>query len=349
MFKSVYEFTSETQIPTDLESTLVCKAIFRILRLLDDGEFHSGALLAKQLQCSRAKISKALKHADILGTDLTKLCGRGYRWENPVLWLDANSIFRNPSINSRFFDLKIFDFIDSTNSFLLNDLEKKRSNIDRISVVIAELQTNGRGRLGRSWYSGLGDSLTFSLRWRFEHGMSALSGLSLVIGVAIIRVLKSFSIINVSLKWPNDILFYHHKLAGVLIELRGEILGPSYAVIGIGINFRLSEIIKSSIEQRVIDLFTITGKRIDRNLILGALLSELRNILTDFEKQGFTYFREEWIIYHAYEGKTVYITLPNNSVIEGIVDGVSDDGALCLITNTGRKFYNAGDISVRIK
>lgn len=323
--------------------------IFCILRLLDDGEFHSGVLLARQLQCSRAKISKALKDVDVLGIDLTKLCGRGYRWENPVLWLNANSIFRDFGINSKFFDLKIFDFVDSTNNFLLSDLEKKQSNIDRIPVAIAELQTNGRGRLGRSWYSGLGDSLTFSLRWRFEHGISALSGLSLVIGVAIIRVLKSFSINNVSLKWPNDILFYHQKLAGVLIELRGEIFGPSYAVIGIGINFKLSGIIKSSIEQKVIDLFTITGERMDRNLILGALLSELRNILTDFEKQGFTYFREEWISYHAYEGKAVYLTLPNSAVIEGIVDGVSDDGALCLITNTGRSSYTAGDVSVRLK
>lgn len=323
--------------------------IFCILRLLDDGEFHSGVFLAKQLQCSRAKVSKALKHIDIFGVNLTKLCGRGYRWENPVLWLNENSIFKNSSISSKFFDLKIFDFIDSTNSFLLNSLEKKQPDTERISVVTTELQTNGRGRRGRSWYSGLGDSLTFSLRWRFEHGISALSGLSLVIGVAIIRVLKSFSIDNVTLKWPNDILFYHQKLAGVLIELRGEVFGPSCAVIGIGINFKLSEIIRSSIEREVIDLFTITGERIDRNLILGALLSELRDILTDFEKQGFTYFRKEWISYHAYEGKTVYLTLPNSSVIEGIVDGVSDDGALCLITNTGKSFYNAGDISVRIK
>ena len=323
--------------------------IFSILRLLNDGEFHSGVLLAKQLQCSRAKISKALKHVGILGIDLTKLCGRGYRWENPILWLNANSIFRNFSINSKFFDLEIFDFIDSTNSFLLNNLEKEQKNIDRISVAIAELQTNGRGRLGRTWYSGLGDSLTFSLRWRFEHGISALSGLSLVIGVAIIRVLRSFSINNVSLKWPNDILFYHHKLAGVLIELRGEIFGSSYAVIGIGINFKLSKIIKSSIEQRVTDLFVITGKCIDRNLMLSTLLLELRNILIDFEKQNFTSFKKEWISYHAYEGETVYLTLPNSSVIEGIVDGVSDDGALYLITSTGRNSYNSGDISMRIK
>lgn len=322
---------------------------FSILRLLSNGEFHSGASIAERFQCSRAKISKALKHIDVFGIDLTKRCGRGYRWENPILWLDSDSIFNNPSINSDFFELKIFDCIDSTNSFIIYDLETSETNIDRIPVVVAELQTHGRGRLGRPWHSGLGDSLTFSLRWRFEHGISALSGLSLVIGVAIIRVLRSFSINNVSLKWPNDILFHHHKLAGILIELRGEILGPSYAVIGIGINFKLSKIIKSSIEQRVTDLFTIAGKSIDRNLILGALLSELRNILIDFENRGFTFFKKEWISYHAYEGKAIYLSLPNDSVIEGIVDGVSDDGALYLITNAGRNAYNVGDISIRIK
>ena len=322
---------------------------FSILRLLSDGEFHSSVSIAEQLQCSPEEVYKTLKHIGIYGVDLIRLRGRGYRWKNPVAWLDSDLIFKNSIIDSKIFDLKIFDFIDSTNNFLIRDLDAKQTNSDRIPVVIAELQTNGRGRLGRTWYSGLGDSLTFSLRWRFEQDVAALSGLSLVIGIAIIRVLKSFSINNVSLKWPNDILFHHHKLAGVLIELRGGTAAPSFAVIGIGINFRLSEIIKSSIEQKATDLFTITGKYLDRNLILGALLAELRNILTDFEKEGFTYFKKEWISYHAYEGHTVYLTLPDSSVVEGIVDGVSDDGALNLITSTGRNFYNVGDISLRIK
>ncbi len=270
---------------------------------------------------------------------------------DPIRWLNSNLILENLtfSVNSKFFDLKILDSIDSTNSFLLRDLKRQYGNTDCISVVAAELQTNGRGRLGRTWHSGLGNGLTFSLKWCFNRNVSELSGLSLVIGIAIIRVLGSFSINNVNLKWPNDILFHHHKLAGVLIELRGETLGPSCAVIGIGINFNLSKNIRSAIEQKVTDLFTITGDYIDRNLVLSALLSELRNILISFEKNGFTHFKKEWISYHAFEGKEIYLTLPSNSVIEGIVDGINDDGALLLITATGKNSYDIGDITLRVK
>ncbi len=324
--------------------------IVSILRLLSDRKFHSSISIAEHFQCSRATVSKSLQHVDALGIELTKLRGKGYRWENPVCWLNSDLILEKltASVNSSFFDLKILDSIDSTNNFLLKDLERQQGN-SCVSVVAAELQTNGRGRLGRTWYSGLGDSLTFSLRWRFDRSISELSGLSLVIGIAITRVLNSFFPKSVSLKWPNDILFHHHKLGGVLIELRGETIGSCYAIIGIGINFNLSENIKSAIEQDVTDLFTITGEHIDRNLLFGALLSELRDILVSFEKYGFIHFMKEWISYHAFEGKKICLTLPNSSVIEGIVDGVNDDGALVLITTTGRNSYNVGDISLRMK
>jgi BirA family biotin operon repressor/biotin-[acetyl-CoA-carboxylase] ligase len=306
--------------------------------------------IAKHLQCSPAMVSKTLQHIAASGIKLIKCRGKGYCWENPICWLNSDSILKNLTVNvdSRFFDLEVFDSIDSTNSFLLKDLGRRPGD-NRISVVAAELQTHGRGRLGRTWHSGLGDSLTFSLRWRFERHVSELSGLSLVVGIAITRVLNTFSPTNVSLKWPNDILFHHRKLGGVLIELRGEIAGACYAVIGIGINFKLSENIRSAIEQEVTDLFTITGEHIDRNSVFGALLSELRDILIRFEKYGFTDFMKEWTSYHAFEGKEICLILPDSAVIEGIVEGVNDDGALVLITATGRNSYNAGDISLRMK
>jgi|CXWL01.1.fsa_nt_gi BirA family biotin operon repressor/biotin-[acetyl-CoA-carboxylase] ligase len=322
---------------------------FSVLRLLNDGEFHSGVSISKQLQCSRATISNALKRIECIGVDIAKIHGRGYCWCNPIIWLNSESILRCTSSQITFIDLKLFDSIDSTNNYLLNDFQKQPNDNDFIPIVAAELQTNGRGRLGRTWHTGLGDSLTFSLRWRFEQGVSALSGLSLVIGIGIVRVLKSLSINNVNLKWPNDILFDYHKLAGVLIELSGEILGPSYAVIGIGINFSLSQIVKSSIDQKITDLLFITGKYLDRNLVLGALLSELRSILISFGKYGFVHFKKEWLSYHVYEGQPICLTLPNNSVIEGTVDGVNDDGSICMITNKGKNSYNVGDISMRLK
>lgn len=264
------------------------------------------------------------------------------------LLLNKDKIHQHTSKSLFTFDLKILNIIDSTNSFLSNNFEKLQLSSNSISVVATELQTKGRGRIGRPWYSELSSGLTFSLLWRFKHGIAELSGLSLVIGIAIIRVLRSFAINQVNLKWPNDILYNNSKLGGILVELRGKVSGPTYAVIGIGINFQLSHSIKSILQQDTTDLFQITGNLLDRNVFLSALLLELCNLLSDFEVQGFSYFRDEWTSYHAYHGKNVKLLLPNNSSVSGRVDGVNADGSICLLTSTGRQSYSVGDISIRL-
>jgi len=219
-----------------------------------------------------------------------------------------------------------------------------------IVVVSAEIQLNGRGRENRKWYGGvLGNTLSFSILWRFENDASILSGLSLAIGVALVRVLRSTTNSDIYLKWPNDILHDNSKLAGILIELRGKMNEPAFAVIGIGINFQLSHSIKSLIPQNVTDLLQCTGKLHDRNEILSKLLIQLYIVLSDFEKYGFSYFKDEWMSYHAYQGKNVTLFFPNKQSIDGIVDCVNNDGSICLITSDGKRSYNTGNISMRLK
>ena len=267
-----------------------------------------------------------------------------------VSLLNKNKILELLPSYSNKFDIKIFNIIDSTNSYLLNKFDKSEYDNTPITVVSAEIQLKGRGRENRKWYGGiLGSTLTFSLLWRFEGGVSALSGLSLVIGVVLVRVLRSFSDCNIYLKWPNDILHDNNKLAGILVELRGKLDGPAFAVIGIGINFQLPLSIKSHIQQKAIDLLQCTGKVLDRNEIFGALLVQLYAVLSDFEKYGFSYFKDEWMSYHAYQGKNVTLLFPNKQSVDGIVDDVNDDGSICLITPDGRQSYNTGNISMRLK
>ena len=324
-----------------------------VLRLLSDGEIHSVTSIAAYIQCSTTEIHNTLRHINIPNIILIVFNNKGYWWKNPFNWLNEDLIFKNlvRNIVDKVIYLRILDHVDSTNNYLLlNELEKRHDINDCISVVAAELQTNGRGRWGRSWHSGLGESLTFSIGWLTSRSISCLTGLSLVIGIAIIRVFNSLAIKNVYLKWPNDILFNNKKLGGILIELRKKKTdSTTYCVIGIGINFRLSDNIKCLVKQNIIDLFTITGVSIDRNLILGRLLSELHKVLIDFEKYSFNYFMEEWISYHGFEGKKVNLFLPNDSVIEGIASGVDPNGALVLLTEEGKKIFNVGDISLRLK
>ncbi len=322
---------------------------FSILRALSDGHIHSGTMLAQSLRCSRATISNALRGVAHYGVEIVKIRGHGYRWINSICWLDKACIYDNLGNDSGFFSIKLCDTVASTNTCLLNSFDGLLTTNNLIQVFAAELQTNGRGRRGSRWQTGLGDSLTFSLMWKFDQGSSYLSGLSLVIGIAIIRVFKKFAITTVKLKWPNDVLNGQNKLAGTLIELRGEMLGPTYAVIGIGINFNLPSKIKLSIDQPVGDLHQITGGSLDRNVLFATLLSELRRVLITFSKSGFSSFRSEWISYHAYEGQPVNLTFPDQSIIEGIVDNVNDDGSLNLVTSTGRRSFNIGDISLRLR
>lgn len=269
--------------------------------------------------------------------------------QNSLALLDTEIILKYLGVESNYFSLNIFDSIESTNTFLTDFFKgnKVSNKSNLIHVAVAEEQTKGRGRNGRSWVSGFGEGLTFSINWYFkEYAPSQLSSLSLVVGIALIRVLKSLSIEHIYLKWPNDVLFNHHKLAGVLIELRSGMEKGCNAVIGIGINFNLSNTTRTNIAAETTDLFQMTGKLFDRNLVLSVLLIELRKVISDFEKFGFCFFKSEWLSYHAYEGKRVCLKTPKNQIM-GIVDGVDDDGALFLLTDSGREIFNVGDVSLR--
>ncbi|MDO8333265.1 MAG: biotin--[acetyl-CoA-carboxylase] ligase [Nitrosomonas sp.] len=321
--------------------------IFPILRILSDKQIHSCESLSESLNCPQSVISDSLGILENLGIKLIKIQNIGFHWPNPVVWLDSKKIKQNLNNHKNSIDIVILDFIGSTNDFL----HVKSTSVQAsktIRVVAAELQFDGRGRLGRKWQSGLGDSLTFSLKWNSVRSAYTLSGLSLIVGVAIIRVLKSFSIHDVSIKWPNDVVFNYKKLAGILVEMRENALGSRDVIIGVGINFNLSKSLYRDVSSHICDLFDISGTIFDRNLIFGSLISELVGMLYSFEEHGFAYFKDEWIGYHAFEGKHAYLLLPDNSVIEGIIDGVSDDGALSLVTSRGREFYKVGDISLRL-
>ncbi len=321
---------------------------FSVLRLLSDGGLHSNENLARSLQVYPSCISNALQDIERFGAIIKKNHGLCYRWQNPINWIDENEILSYLHKDKPNFHLVTLDSVDSTNRFLLDQVITNNVPLSKIPVIITELQTQGRGRFGRQWHSGLGDSLTFSLLWRFDCPVRHLSGLSLVIGVAIVRAFKHLGIERLTLKWPNDVLFSFRKLAGILIELSNDKRSGSAVVIGIGLNVQLSSLIKKNIDQSFADLFAITSKVLNRNKLLAILLSELATVLKDFNHFGFDYFRHEWTSYHAYEGKFITLALPDGSINKGIVDGVECDGSIRLKMATGKKCsFNSGELTLR--
>lgn len=317
---------------------------FSVLRLLSDSGFRSGEEMARQLGVSRATVWNAMQELEQAGILSFKVRGRGYRLSEPLTWLCRESVLSALAGKSALFDLEIHDVLESTNTALL---QKAALGARHGSCVAAELQTGGRGRRGRTWHAGLGGGLTFSLLWRFDQGAGSLSGLSLAVGVALLRALREAGVADALLKWPNDVLHQYRKLAGILIELQGDMLGPSVAVIGIGLNLRLPEKVRGQIGQAVADMHGISGRVPDRNRMLAGLLSHLADVLQEFEAQGFAALRQEWLASHAYQGKAVRLSLPDGSLREGRLLGVAEDGALLLQTGAGRQRFTCGDISLR--
>lgn len=320
---------------------------FTLLRLLIDGKFHSGEMLAQRLGMSRTSVNNALREVGKLGLVLYSVRGRGYCLPDPPQWLNADTVLyalshRGGKKIAAPFQIEILDRIPSTNTLLL---QRSTQGAPSGSVLAAEWQDNGRGRLGRQWHSGLGNALTFSLLWRFECGLSGLSGLSLAIGVAIIRALKKWSI-KAQLKWPNDVLSKNAKLAGILLEAQGDMLGPSAVVIGIGINILTPENVRAKIDQPVISLADLIDPPPERNHLLAMLLAELDIALRQFAVAGFSAFRKEWESCHALQGQKITLSLPDGNRVTGIARGVTDSGALILETAQGVRMMSAGEINI---
>jgi BirA family biotin operon repressor/biotin-[acetyl-CoA-carboxylase] ligase len=231
------------------------------------------------------------------------------------------------------FDVDVIAECDSTNTLLMARADSAPSG----TVLVAECQTAGRGRMGRSWLAEPGASLTFSLLWRLPRG-TAPSGLSLAAGVAIAEALLDLGFDGVALKWPNDILRDGKKLGGILIEL-----ASSTAVIGLGLNLRLPADLPDDVKASASSL----DCDVDRNALLARVLTSLHGVLEAFGVGGFAALRERWLALDAYAGAPVHILSEFSAPLEGRCVGVDADGALLLDTVGGVQRIISGDVSLR--
>ncbi|WP_323816623.1 bifunctional biotin--[acetyl-CoA-carboxylase] ligase/biotin operon repressor BirA [Cellvibrio sp. NN19] len=315
----------------------------KILNLLADGQFHSGEELGLLLGVSRAAVWKHLQKLEGLGIQLSSLKGKGYCIDRglDLLGIDKIESYRESDVP---LVISVFPQIDSTNSYLM------RHENPVGQVCMAESQTAGRGRRGRQWVSPFAQNIYCSCGWGFEGGVAALEGLSLVVGLVIVRSLQRHGISGLKLKWPNDVLYQNQKLAGILIEMRGDPAGYCEVVIGVGINVSMADEQAQSITQPWIDLRTIVEQQelepVSRNRVAATLLDELASMLSSYEQKGFAYYRSEWESMNAHAGKRV--ELHNGTIVHaGACVGVTDVGALILETAQGQEEFHGGELSLR--
>jgi BirA family biotin operon repressor/biotin-[acetyl-CoA-carboxylase] ligase len=318
-----------------------------IVRLLADGQLWSGEAIAERLGISRAAVWKAVRKAsERLQLDIDSVRGRGYRLRAPLELLDADAIGSGlpAPLRARLPQIRLFELIDSTNTWLM---QQAGNGAPSGSVCLAERQSAGRGRRGRVWVSPFGRDIYLSLLWRFGLAPAQLGGLSLAAGVAVARALESTGAAGIGLKWPNDLHWQRRKLAGLLLEVAGESQGPSWAVIGVGVNLRLDPARGADIDQPWVDLATVLrGAAFSRNLVASALIAQLVSILSDYGDHGLAPLIDEWSARDAYLGEPVEL-VTGQQRIAGVHAGIDRNGALLLDIHGDQRAFQAGEVSLR--
>ncbi|MET0322367.1 MAG: biotin--[acetyl-CoA-carboxylase] ligase [Duganella sp.] len=228
----------------------------------------------------------------------------------------------------------------STNADLLARLDALSGPVLRV----ADNQTAGRGRAGRSWLSEPGAALMFSLAWPFKGPLHRMSGLPMAVGVALAETI-SFLGVPVQIKWPNDLLRDGDKLAGILVETQAAD-GSLWAVIGVGLNLLMPDALEQQIGRSVAAAPWLA--QMDRNALMAALLSRLAGVLAEFDDTGFAPFVDRWNALHAWHGRDVVLLDDGKVLQQGRAVGVDAIGRLLLDTSAGRVEVLSGDVSLRL-
>jgi len=317
-----------------------------LLSMISDGDIHSGEELATQLNISRAAIWKSIKYLKSLDLHVEAVRGKGYRLLNQIELFSEKRIKKSLSPTARKCcqDIEVLFKTESTNLHLFNQLGSEQIHGN---VVLAEYQSQGRGRRGNKWISPIGSGVCFSVGWRFDIAPAAPGLLSLYMGVATARSLQAIRLKNVGLKWPNDIVIMNKKLGGILLEMRGEAGGPVDVIIGIGINYELPKAVISGIDQPVIDICSLTDQRLSRNRIAATLLSNIFEILENIKSGEDLELLDEWRQYDNYTEQKARLILPDKEV-NGVLKGVDNQGSLLMSVNGKLMSYPSGELSLQV-
>lgn len=311
-----------------------------MLQHLSDGKFHSGSEIGRLFSVSRTAVWKALGKLEEFGVAVESHKGKGYRILGGLDLLDRSAILSSLSadVKARIAEFLVFPAVDSTNKLLMDSMARQ----GEYHLVTTEMQTAGRGRRGKVWVSPFAKNVYLSIGFELHGGPEALSGLSLVAGISVVRALGALGVEGAQLKWPNDIWVDGRKLAGILVELQGEATTSWQVVVGVGLNVKMSERDGEGIDQPWVALDELASLR--RSDIVASMVESLVSIIEQFKRFGFSAFREEWERHDLICGNDVQV---NEGEISGRAIGVDAVGALKIDTSSGCVVVNAGEVSVR--
>jgi BirA family biotin operon repressor/biotin-[acetyl-CoA-carboxylase] ligase len=322
--------------------------VARVFAELGDGQFHSGEDLAKSLGVTRSAVWKAANALRDLGTPMEAVRNRGYKLPGASEPLASARIreLLPAGVDERLSRLDVAWSTASTNTELI---ERPYPAQGRSEVLLAEFQTAGRGRRGRTWLAPPGGAVCLSLSWTFPQVPRDAGSLSLAIGVSVLRALETLGVANVRLKWPNDVLIADKKLGGILIELRAEAAGAACVVVGVGLNVALGGELLEKIAAtglQAIDLASVAAPPVSRNALAARLVEKCIAGLLEFEQQGLRPFVSQWRDADALRGRQLAVH-SGEEVVRGLARGIDLSGALLVETPQGLQKFYSGEVTVR--
>lgn len=316
-----------------------------ILEALNQGGFVSGQALGEQLGVSRAAISKHIAALQAMGIDIFTLNGKGYCLNNTLSLLNESQIQTHLEVlQAPSLPVEVTPIIDSTNTELMRRIQQGEP-MHSGQVLVAEMQQSGRGRRGRTWQSPFGANLYYSYYWKLEDGLQAAMGVSIAVGLAVYDALRSLYGLEVELKWPNDIYLQGKKLAGVLVELEGQVEGPCHLVIGVGINLNMPESASKQIDQPWTDIASHTHS-VEKNQLVAELTYHLTQRLAVYKESGLHTMVEQWNQLNAFAQQWVTLSTGQRQW-RGICEGINPQGGIVLRQDGEVKSYYGGEITLR--
>lgn len=304
-----------------------------ILSFLASGDWVSGEEMAKKLAISRAAVCKQIKALRMRGYEISSSTRKGYRLTGTQDILDADRIEDNLKTLWLGKDLLIFDEVQSTNATALSSVHDSPNG----TVVLAETQVQGKGRLTRPWASPPG-GIWMSLILKPKIPLSEVSRINMAVGVAICRTVSSLFGLQAGIKWPNDILIQERKVCGILIEVGAQMDQLDYAVVGVGINANNS-LASFPADWRATSMAAELGREIDRCELIARMLEEMESAIEDMNVPD---IYEEWRSLSLTLNKQVRISSYSGD-LEGEVVDLADDGALLLRQGNDLLRVLAGD------
>lgn len=299
--------------------------------------------IAEALSITRNNVYDTIAYLRESGYEIEANRREGYRLLNIPDILSPVEIVSGLKTKKLGYRVYSYNSVGSTND-LAHDLAK--TGFPEGTLVIAESQTRGKGRLGRNWHSPKGSGLYFSLIVRPNIAPDRVAGLSLVAGLAIVRAIRTLAGIEAQTKWPNDVLFQAKKLAGVLVEMAAELDRVNYLIVGCGINVgHQRKDFPFSLQRKATSLKIITKEKFSRVALLQLILKEFEKLYENFIAYGFDYLSEELLNSSAIMGKRITLRIGNEKVT-GKAVGFDNLGQLVVKNKKGLMSYSAGEVTL---